>query len=738
MSDEHYAIALSDLCSGYQALTPPKRVTVAEGAAENLVIKQPGQAGGPWSGSETPYMIEPMNTLASRLHEATAFVGPARTGKTAGLLLGWVSHTVRNDPGDTLFIQMSKDKAREFSKTDVDRAIRNSPRLVEMKSNRAIDSNTFDTMFRNGVWLRIAWPTVSNVSGSTYRYVAITDIDRIENAENVDGEGPLFDLARKRTTTFMSRGMCLAESSPGKDLETANWTPSTPHEGPPVGGIVGIYNRSDRRRWYWQCPDCSDHFEAAPGMGLFHLPPDKQLIEDVRTMNIGKIAAEYGSRIICPHCGSLINAKHKQHLNSGGIWLPDGARINSEREITGEPMVSTIAGFWLGGVAAAYQPWRSLIERYLQGLKDYALTGSEETLKTTINTDQGLPYTPRHLVESASTKSMVDKANTELQRYVVPAQTRSVAVSVDVQSGTNARFVVQVHAVGAYMEQWLVDRFEIRESKRPGMGADFAPIDPTSYPEDWDILTEKLLLATWRTPLEGREIKLSVLVVDTGGDQGGKGARKEDGGVAQNAYAWYRRVRARKDGLANKIVLYKGASNPSAPIIKETKVGKRGEKSKPDIPLLVCNPNLLSDQVDAGLKRDTPGPNFIHLPPVKDMVKNPDGWLPQAFTDELHAEVRQPNGVWKQIRKRNESFDLCRMIRAGLLRKGLDKIKDWNVVPAWLAPLEINSEVITVEGRREMKEAAAAEPVISEAPKVRVVGRPVRKARRSAPSPYLR
>lgn len=749
MNDDHYSIALSDLCAGYPALVPPKRVTVAEGAAENLVIKQPGQAGGSWSSHETPYMVEPMNALASRLHESTVFVGPARTGKTAGLLLGWLAHTIRNDPGDMLFIQMSKDKAREFSKTDVDRAIRNSPRIDSMRSTRAIDSNTFDTMFRNGVWLRIAWPTVSNVSGSTYRYVAITDIDRIENAENVDGEGPLFDLARKRTTTFMSRGMCLAESSPGKDVQDANWTPRTPHEGPPVGGVVGIYNRSDRRRWYWQCPDCYDHFEAAPGLGLFHLPPDNQLVEDVRSMNIGKIAAEYGARIICPHCGSLIDAKHKQHLNNGGIWLPDGARINRDREITGESMSSTIAGFWLGGVAATYQTWRSLVERHLQGLKDYALTGSEETLKTAVNTDQGLPYTPRHLVESAGTKSLSDKSNTTLQRWVVPTETRCVAVSVDVQGGTNARFVVQVHAVGPYMEQWLVDRFEIRTSKREGMGAEFAPIDPASYPEDWDVLTEKLLLATWRTPLDGREIKLSVLVVDTGGEQKiaaqtgksktpKKALQTADGGVAQNAYAWFRRVRARKDGLASKIVLYKGASNPSAPIIKENKVGKRGANSQPDIPLLVCNPNLLSDQVDVGLKRDTPGPNFIHLPPVKDAVKNPDGWLPQAFMDELHAEVRQPNGTWAQIRKRNESFDLCRMIRAGLLRKGLDKIKDWNVVPAWLAPLELNSEVITVTGRREMKAEATGQPVISEAPKVRIVGGAVRRPRRAAPSPYLR
>lgn len=722
---DHFVVALNDLCSGWQALKPPKRVSVAEGAESNLEIKQPGAPGGPWSSAETPYMVEPMNMLSSRRHEATVFVGPARTGKTAGLLLGWMAHNVVNDPGDMLFIQMSREKAREFSKTDVDRAIRNSPNVTAMKSKRAIDSNTFDTMFRHGMFLRIAWPTVSNVSGSTYRYVAITDLDRIENAENVDGEGPLFDLARKRTTTFLSRGMCLAESSPGIEIEVPNWRPSTPHEAPPVTGILGLYNRSDRRRWYWQCPDCHDHFEAAPGLDLFRLPTEQELVESVRTMSIPRMAAEWGARIVCPHCGSLIDAKHKTHLNKGGIWLAEGQSLTPEREIVGDAAPSTIAGYWLGGVAATYQKWSSLVERYLQGLRDYSLTGSEETLKTTVNTDQGMPYISRHLVESQSRGGAVeDKANDDLERYVVPEWTRCVIVSVDVQGGITSRFVAQVHAVGPHMEQALVDRHEIKRSAREGMGDEFAPIDPASHPEDWDVLTEKLLRATWRTPVEGREIRARLVVVDTGGEDG----------VTFNAYSWYRRVR--RAGMAGRVMLYKGASLKSAPIIKESMVGARGGKTKPDIPLFVCNPHLLSDAVDAGLRRDTPGPGYIHFPPAKHPTKNPDGWLPGSFYDELKSEVRQPNGTWSQIRKRNESFDLCRMIRAGLLRLGLDKVTDWSRVPAWIAPLELNSEVITVEDRREMKANIAVEEKPQE---VQVLPpRGVARKRRSVPSPYLR
>ena len=105
-------------------------------------------------------------------------------------------------------------------------------------------------------------------------------------------------------------------------------------------------------------------------------------------------------------------------------------------------------------------------------------------------------------------------------------------------------------------------------------------------------------------------------------------------------------------------------------------------------------------------------------------------WLaPAVVFDELEAEVRAKNGVWSQVRKRNESFDLCRMIRAGLLSLAVDKIKDWNEVPAWLAPLDKNSDVVSTEDRRAMKENEVVQQPVE--PVVRVVA-PTRRPRRRA------
>lgn len=726
--------ALSDICSGYAAFRPPKRVTVAEGAAATLVIKQPGGYSGPWSPDEAPYMVEPMNEASSRTKEAVCFVGPARTGKTAGLIVGWMSHTVVNDPGDMIIVQMTQDKAREFSKTDIDRALRHSPKLKAMMG-RSQDDNTHDKAFKHGMWLRIAWPTVSNLSGSTYRYVALTDYDRMP--DDIDGEGPAFDLGLKRTTTFMSRGMCVVESSPGRPLEDPNWQPTTPHEAPPTKGILGIYNRSDLRRWYWKCPHCGAWFEAKPGLELFMLPDEDELMERVREEDIEEMVKQY-NRIVCPASGCIIGPSKKNPMNATGRWVAEGQYFDADDNLVGKPRSSTIAGFWMGGVAAAYQNWRSLLGNYFQALRTYALSGDEGPLQKTVNTDQGMPYMSRLLSEAARRAvNPRDRKEKKMQRYIVPDETRFVTAQVDVQGGINARFVVQVHAHGPHNEQWVVDRYAITESNREGMGGK-APIDPAQHPEDWDVLTERVVLATYRTSIEGTEIRVKMTAVDSGGEHKAKkvGERRAEG-VTVNAYDWYRRLR--RKGLHNRVMLVKGASSKDAPLIKETLVGNRNPREKGDVPLYVINPNLLKDVVSTGLKRPLPGPGYIHLP----------SWLPDAFFDELQAEIRNPDGTWTQRKARNEAFDLAAYGQATRLRLGADKI-NWQRPPDWAKPIfEGNIEVITREERREMKadeeySEVDDEPseVIEDTPNTPQPAAPppvVRKvARRTARSSYLR
>lgn len=671
--------ALTDVCGAWPALLPPNRMRVSEGIAKNLVILRPGGAGGPYNPLETAYMVEPADMLASRRHSGLVFVGPAQTGKTVTLVDGWLTHAVINDPGDMLITQMTQDKAREFSKQRLDRAIRNSPGLRAMRSVMARDDNLHDKQFRNGMWVRVGWPTATNFSSTSYRYVAGTDYDRWP--DNIDGEGDGWTLMGKRTTTFLSRGMVMAESSPGRPIIDPTWEPASPHEAPPVGGILGIYNTSDRRRWYWACPHCEGRFEAKPGLSLFGLPSDDELIEGVRELDIDKFARQH-ARIACPHCGAVIVPAQRERMNHRGIWLPD--------TIDGIARTSTTVGFWLGGVAATYVTWEMLIAKHVQALLDYSLTGDELKLQTTSNTDQGMPYRSRHLAEAANAASRGTIYEADMPRYIVPDWARFVVAAVDVQGGKNARFVVQVHAIGEHQRQQLIDRYAITDSARPGMGDEFAPIDPAAHPEDWDVLNDRVLRATYRTSDPDRELRVKVAGVDTGGEDG----------VTSNAYAWARRVR--KLGLSPRLRLLKGASTKADWHIRETKVG--GVQGQGDLTLHLLEPNKFKDMVSAGLQRRAVGPNYYHFP-LPRSERNPHGWLAAAFFDELRAEVRNEHGVWEQIKKRNESFDLCYMIRALCMMLGADKREFWQSPPAWARAHAENSEAVTPEERRVLKPA---------------------------------
>lgn len=687
MLNEHGRVAFADLCGAAIALKPPRRLSVSQGASESLLIKRPGDAATNWSAADTPYMVEPMDMLASRSHNAVCFVGPAQCGKTVSLGEGWLAAAVVNDPGDMLIVQMTEGKAREYSRQRIDRAIEHSPDLKALKSSHT--NNLHDKMFRHGMWLKIGWPTATNLSSTSYRYVFLTDYDRMP--EDVDGEGDAFSLGLKRTTTFLSRGMCAVESSPGFPVTDPHWRASTPHEAPPTAGVVGIYNTSDRRRWYWKCPDCRGWFEASPGLSLFRLPSEDELIEIVREADLLSIAKEY-SRVICPNCESPIPFKHRYALNAGGRWLQDGLMLTKDDDVIGEAHQSKIAGYWLGGVAAAYQSWESLISKYLQALRQYALTSDEKPLQTTTNTDQGMPYMSRALREAAAKNTDPNsRKDKSLLRYVVPDWARFLTASVDVQGGMGARFVVHVYAVGPHREKALIDRYNIDTSMREGVGSGKAPIDPARYVEDWDMITERVLRSTYRTSIENLEMRIRMTVVDMHGEDG----------VTDKAYDWWRKIA--KLGLASRVTLARGVGRKeivNMPLIRESYAGGRTPKEKGDIPFLNVNTNKVKDTAANGLRRQHPGPGFVHL----------GDWVNQALMDEIFSsEVRNADGTWTQTRKRNEGFDGLVHCEVACLRLGVDRI-NWSMAPDWAKPLAENSDRITKEQRREMQENEAVEP----------------------------
>ncbi|EHC2850096.1 phage terminase large subunit family protein [Escherichia coli] len=634
--------------SGY-ILRAPRRMRVADAVAQYMRVPLGAGNSVPWDPLVAPYVIEPMNCLASREYDAVIFVGPARTGKTIGLIDGWVIYNVICDPADMLIIQMTEEKAREHSKKRLARTFRVSPEVVSRLSPNKNDNNVYDRTFLAGNYLKIGWPSVNIMSSSDYKCVALTDYDRFP--EDIDGEGDAFSLASKRTTTFMSSGMTLVESSPGRDVK---WRRTSPHEAPPTTGILSLYNRGDRRRWYWPCPYCGEYFQ-----------PCGDVVAGFRDIADPVLASE-AAYIQCPSCSGRIMPEQKRELNGRGVWLRDGESINADGSRYGDPRRSRIASFWMEGPAAAYQTLSQLVYKLLTAEQEYETTGSEETLKTVINTDWGLPYLPRASMEQRKSELLEQRAEPVPSRSV-PDGVNFLVATVDVQAGRHRRFVVQVTGYGSRGERWIIDRYNITQSLRGDSDGESQRIDPASYPEDWDVLLTDVFHKSWPLASDpSQQMRLMAMAVDSGGEDG----------VTDNAYKFWRRCR--RDGLGKRIYLFKGDSIRRAKLITRTfpdNTGRTGRRAQAagDVPLWLLQTDALKDRVNNALWRDSPGPGYVHFP----------DWLGSWFYDELTYEERSSDGKWsKPGRGANEAFDLMVYAEALVILHGYEKIR-WPDAPEW-------------------------------------------------------
>jgi len=646
---------------------PPEKISVSESAKRYVKVRTASGGISNWDPELTPYMIEPMNCLSSREYDAVVFIGPAQSGKTQALITCHMAYIIKCDPSDFLIMQTTKGTARDFDTQVIKRAFRDSPELKEELASGSKSDNTYDKVFKSGSILFQRWPSINEISGKPLKFVSMTDYDRM--TQNIDGEGSPFTLAQQRTAKFLSRGMTLLETSPGfevTEIKHSNYS----HEAPPCRGGLSIFNMGDMRRWYVKCPECNEYF----------MPPhDETGLDFIHNRDLlGTTLAETTRhvRYICTKNGCLIDVTHKQSMNKTGIWVPQGCSIENGK-ITGQRIKTRIASFWFPGIFAAYSNPDALIEKYLKSYREYDITGSEENLKSVINVGFGSCYTPRSLVEANDFGELSQRVES-IDRYHVPDDARLLVASVDIQNGKTGRFVVEVHAVGVNMEQWIVDRFDIDFTEKDGTKR---RVEPGVYQEDWKLLDDKVVGASYKTS-DDKKMVIHLTVIDTGGN----------GNTTDNAYEYYRYIQ--KTTLRNKVMLIKGGSNDSkSPVVKSFGKSEKGKQMR-DVPLYILNTNSFKDKVDAMLRREYSGGLFLHLP----------DWLSGSYFDEIRAEVRGDNGKWEKIIERNESLDLCVYILAGCWRLGLNRASfNWKNPPSWAATLPENINVISTNEARTVR-----------------------------------
>lgn len=705
-----------------EAVRPAERLTVSESAAKYRWLNNSGSYVGLWLNSKTPYLVEPMDTFTSLDYTAVAFVGPARTGKS-DMFFNWLEHTARTDPADMMTVMMTQNAARDWSQGDLTKAFyhegnKNRPtelgeRLVPGRQN----DNVHDKKFLSGMRLLIKWPTISELSGKTIPRLWINDYDRM--SQNVDGEGNPFDLTRKRAQTFKRYGMTVAESSPGFPVTNSKWL-ANGHEAPPCEGILSVYNRGDRRRWFWQCPQCKESFE--PDFKLLNYPASADPMESAEAVTL-----------VCPHDGYPMTPDMQSELNSGGRWLKEGQFWLPDNSIVGTARRSDIASFWMKGPAAAFTDWPSLVRNYLNAMDDFERTGSEEALKVTTNVDQGLPYTPKSIEAGRLPEELKNRAEHwggTREDPVIPEPVRFLVTTIDVQAGGRPAFVWHTFGIAPVQREdgtWVHDIYhiamgKIRKSNRLDDDGERKLIDPAAYPEDWDILIPEVIEKTY--PLaddSGRRMQVKIIACDSGGAGASangpvKGANEPKVSVTSNAYAFWNRLRLETEGRGyeRRFHLVKGTGSASAPrLYKHIPEAKSSDKfaiQRGNVPVWFINSNSVKDMASAKLGRTEPG-GMIHFPLWFDANGDREDidWLFMQLT----TEISTAKGWQNPSRRKNEAWDLLCYCIAICLHPDISIERlNWDRPPSWAGPWDTNDLVSKPDGERRF-DPVVLKPVLS-------------------------
>lgn len=627
------------------------------------------------------------------------------------MMFNWMGYTADNDPADMLIYGMTQSRAEEIGKSEWNKFVAakrpDEERSIIQRLLRPGKQNVLDKYWLNGTETMFRWPSITELSGKTKPRVWIEDYDRIQpDPDDIDKQGTAFDLARKRTTTFKRFAMTGIEASPGFEVSDPNWIAATPHEAPPTKGILGVYNRGDRRRWYWCCPQCDHKF--IPQFKLLCWPDDGENLERSERVYM-----------LCPSGnGCVITPDQKFEMNKSGRWIKEGETWNEDGMITGKARRSEIASFWMEGPAAGFQTWQGLVLNYLDAMDEYRRSGSEGPLKKTMNTDQGVPYEKPKDENARLPEVLKGRAEDwgaghsfETKEPSVPEWVRFLVATVDIQARS---FVVQVTGFGEYGEMTLVDMFKIRTSNRvddKDSRRPLLPIDPAAHAEDWDMLIPEVIEKTY--PLadgSGRRMPIKI----SGSDSAGKD------GFTTNAVAFWQRLRDDPEGrnYHRRFHLLKGDHPRDGQWLRlqsfyDSNTNGNMAFLRGKIPYQRLNSNALKDRLNVILMRSDPGGARFRYPT----------WAPNFFYTQLCAENRISGKGWvAPSGKRNEAFDLSYYAIALCLMPEmmLDRIK-WDEpdrVPGWAKPWAENDFIIQPDGevifmsaplvdRKQLEEAAS-------------------------------
>lgn len=341
---------LIDQRAGWLAgLKPDPVLTVSEWADDKRVLNQRSAAEpGKWRTSRTPYLRQIMDDLSahSSVERVTFMKGAQIGGTEAGN--NWIGYLIDQAPGPIMVVQPTVDMAKRWSKQRLAPMIEDMPSLREkIKDSRSRDSGntTLSKEFDGGILIAAGANSAAGLRSMPVKYLMLDEVDAYP--ADVDEEGDPVELAINRTKTFARR----------KILEI-----STPTRAE-FSRIDKSYRKGDMRRWHVPCPECQ---EKQP-LELKNLDWQK---DDEGNHQPDTV------KLICTHCGALIDEHHKTWMLENGEWVAEGTPNDKHHSYHMGSYYSPLG----------WESWVTIVEKFIAAKSDASL------LKTFTNTIDGLPF----------------------------------------------------------------------------------------------------------------------------------------------------------------------------------------------------------------------------------------------------------------------------------------------------------------------------------------------------------
>lgn len=588
-------------------LRPPPLLTVSQWAdAHRHLTSDTSAATGRWRTDRAPYMREIMDRLSASdpCRRVVLMKGAQTGGSEAGNnWLGYIAHLA---PGPTMIVQTTVQLAEDYSTGRINPMVESTPVLSErvpIGRSRTATSKILMRMFPGGFWHFSGANSAASLRSKPIRYLFADEVDSWD--DDVQDEGDPLGLARKRQATFHNR----------KELVVST---------PKLAGKSRIdreYRKTDQRRYFVPCPHCGTmqalqwsgvkivregggveaYYVCGGGVDGFKAFHPDSLIEGIDG----------------PGCGGLIENWQKGEMLARGEWratAPEGdVRAHGYH------------------ISALYSPhgWRSWTGIAVDWL---AAQGDPALLKNVVNTDLGECWEQEDgetLDEAVLMARREDYGQCVAResaglRPLIPREVIALTAGADTQDN---RLEVSVWGWGAGEESWLIGHWVLWGS--PGETA------------TWEML-DGVLLADWPS-VDGRSLRIVSSAVDCGGH------------YTNEAYDYCRpRFAARIFGT-----LGRAGDRPIWPA-RPVKPKKKDRKYA----AFIVGADQAKAVLYSRLKRETPGPGFVHLP--KTMTRDE---VEQLTSESLITKMERgrPRHAWHlRAGRRNEVLDCAALALAAL------------------------------------------------------------------------